>query len=521
MPSLPASLRYLLMRFSVCFILLVLLIAGGGLSPASARAQDLKKPTPARLKKILADFEKYAEAARQAWQVPGMAIAVIVDDKIVFAKGFGVKQVGGKDKVDKHTIFQIGSTSKAFTAALVAMLVDDKKVGWKDKVVYHLPAFQMEDPWVTREFMVEDLMAQHSGLPPYAGDAQSYLGFDRAHIIHSLRYLKPVTSFRSRYAYQNGLFLVAAALVEKYTDKSWEDNLKARLFKPLGMSATSAGLEAFQQAKNVSFLHKKNGGKVGALPTDWPDHNWVYIYGPAGGINSNVLDMCKWLRLQLDKGKFDGKQIISEPNLEFLHTPKTIMGSRHGKMSYYCEAWLYQALRPYPLIWHNGGTSGNKTMLALVPEAKIGIVVLSNLITELPEALAFQFYDLYFQNPPRDWSKELLAKEKKAKADEKVPPRPSHPAPPLPLDRYAGAFHNEVYGTITITPEQDKLFMIMGPKQKKVRLQPWDRDTFSFSWLDDLDSAVFTIGPDGRAQSLFLDWDGGTEFKRVAAKPAS
>jgi CubicO group peptidase (beta-lactamase class C family) len=513
-------LRYRAPRFFLSFVLMACLVVGG-ISTTQAQAEQSQKPTPKQLTKILADFEKYAEQARTNWQVPGMAIAIVQDDKIVYAKGFGVKKIGTADKVDEHTIFQIGSTSKAFTAALVAMSVDEKQFAWQDRVVDRLDQFQMFDPWVTREFQVHDLMAQHSGLPPHAGDGQAFMGFDRAHIIHSLRYLKPVTSFRSQFAYQNGLFLVAAALVEKYTGKSWEDNLKERLLEPLGMSATTAGLAGFQQAKNVTFLHKKIGDKVEAIPADWSDHNWVYIFGPAGGINSDVIDMTKWLRLQLGKGKFEGKQLISEANLQFLQTPKTIMGSDPAKMMYYCEAWLYQPFRPYPIVWHNGGTSGNKTMVAFMPEARVGIVVLSNLITELPEALAFQFFDLYFHNPPRDWSKVGLDKTKQAEAKEKPPQRPASPAPPLPLDRYAGTFSNPVYGQVTVTPEQDQLFMVIGLNKKKVQLHPFDRDSFTFDWPEDSTPAVFSIGLDGRAESLSVDCDGGAKFKRVIDKPAS
>ena len=519
MPRLPESLS----RYSCQFLLLLILLAFLGLNgmfSAQARAEQPQKPNPKQLKQILADFEKYALQAQKDWQVPGMAIAIVSDDKVIFAKGFGVKKAGGNDNVDEHTIFQVGSTSKAFTAALMAMLVDEKQLAWQDRVVDRLDQFQMYDPWVTREFQVADLMAQHSGLPPYAGDAQAFMGFDRAHIIHSLRYLKPATSFRSQYAYQNGLFLVAAALVEKYTVKSWEDNLKARIFEPLGMSATTVGLEGFQQAQNVTFLHKKTGDNVEAIPADWPYHQWVYIYGPAGGINSNILDMTKWLRLQLGKGKFEGKQLISEANLEFLQTPKTIMGTDPRKMMYYCEAWLYQPFRPYPIIWHNGGTSGNKTMVAFMPEAGVGIVVLSNLITDLPEALAFKFFDLYCHNPSRDWSKEGREKMKQAEAKEKPPQRPASPAPPLPLERYAGAYSNPVYGQITVTPEQDKLFMVLGVHKQKVLLQPFDRDSFTFTCALEPDSAVFTVGADNQAQSLSVDWDGGTIFKRVEEKPA-
>jgi CubicO group peptidase (beta-lactamase class C family) len=506
---------------SFLFLILLALVAAGVRPSAQAETQPPQKPTPAELKKILADFEKYAVQAQKDWQVPGMAIAIVQNDKVIFAKGFGVKKIGGKDKVDKNTIFQIGSTSKAFTATLVSMMVDENKFAWQDRVVDHLDQFQMYDPWVTREFQIADLMAQHSGLPPLDGDLQAFMGFDRAHIIHSLRYLKPATSFRSQYAYQNSFFLVAAALVEKYSGKTWEDNLKTRIFKPLGMSATTAGLKEFQKAKNVSFLHRKTGEKVGAIPTDWPNHSWVYIYGPAGGINSNIMDMTKWLRLQLNRGKLKDKQLISTASLNFIQTPKTIMGTDPSRMSFYCEAWVYKPFRPHPIIWHNGETSGNKTMLAFMPETGVGIVVLSNLGTNMPESLAFQFFDLYFDNPDQDWSKKELERMKQEEAKNKPPQRPASPAPPLPPERYSGTFNNPVYGRITVTPEQDKLYMVLGLHKQKVLLQPFDRDSFTFNWPDEAITTVFTIGPDNRAQSFSVDWDGGTEFKRVEDKPTS
>jgi CubicO group peptidase (beta-lactamase class C family) len=509
-------------RGFLLFGIFLALAAAGLLASAPAWAQAAAKPSPAQLKKILANFEQYARQAQKAWQVPGMAIAIVADDKIIFAKGFGVKKVGGHDKVDTHTIFQIGSTSKAFTATLVGMLVDEHKFGWHDRVVDLFPQFQMYDPWVTREFQVADLMAQHSGLPPYAGDVQAIMGFNRAHIIHSLRYLKPVTSFRSKFAYQNGLFLVAAALVEKYTGKSWEDNLKTRIFEPLGMSATTAGLKGFQQAEDVTFLHIKTGDKVEALPANWPNLSWVYTYGPAGGINSDILDMTKWLRLQLDHGKFNGKQLISKANLNFLQTPKTIMGTDPSKLAYYCEGWIYQPYRPHPIVWHNGGTSGNKTMVAFMPGTGVGIVVLSNLITDLPEALVYKFFDLYFHNPPRDWSKDLMKKMQAAEAKNKPPRRPAHPAPPLKLAHYAGTYRNPVYGAITITPEQHQLYLFLGVPKQKVLLQPFDRDNFTFTWpLSEENRAAFSIGDDNQAQSLKIDWEGGPVFKRVEKKPAS
>ena len=213
-----------------------------------------------------------------------MAIGIVAQGKLVFAKGFGVKDVNEPDKVDEHTIFQIGSTTKAFTAAVLAKMVDRKKLGWHDKVVDHLPWFAMYDPWVTCQFMVTDLMAQRSGLMAYAGDAQAFMGYDRKHIMRSLRYIKPITSFRSQFAYVNGPFVVAGALGEKLTGKPWEQNIKEMFFKPLGMASTSACLKGFNQAPNATRLHVEDDDKITTLPRNWPQQNWVYEYGPAGGI---------------------------------------------------------------------------------------------------------------------------------------------------------------------------------------------------------------------------------------------
>jgi CubicO group peptidase (beta-lactamase class C family) len=482
---------------------------------------------PEDLQKILAAFEKYAEEARKAWQVPGMAIAVVQGDKVVYAKGFGVKELGKADPVNEETLFQIGSTSKAFTAALVGMMVEEKKFGWQDQVVELFPDFQMYDPWVTRQFLVEDVMAQRSGLLSHVGDLQTILGFDRQHIIRTLRYFKPVSSFRSQFAYQNGLFLVAAALIEKYSGKSWEENVQERIFTPLGMSASSTDFQTLRQAKNKATGHVINkDGKVEVLPWDWPYHQAPYICGPAGGINSNVLDMGKWLRLQLGQGKFGGKLLLSEKNLEFIQTPKIMAGARWGLRHFYCEAWMYTPRCPYPLIWHNGGTQGNKTMVAFAPEAGVGLVVLSNLVTELPEALALAFYDLYFHQPPRDWSGKMLQEFQEAEKKGKLPPRPASAAPPLPLKNYVGTYANPVYGKLVITVDQDNLVGTLGPKQVKISFRSWDRDNFIYT-VPEVDQGkapggtAFRIGADGRAHSLFLDVDGGTEFKRVEEKPSS
>ncbi len=465
-------------------LLMVLSLLVGMLAAAvPAMAAPPQGPDEAQLQKVLAEFEPYAEKARQDWQVPGMAIAVVQGDKTVYAKGFGVKTVGGSDPVDKDTIFQMGSTTKAFTSALMGMQVDAKKVSWQDKVVDHLPDFQMYDPWVAKEFTVTDSMAQRSGLVGYAGDAQSFLGFDRAHLIRSLRYMKPVSSFRSQFAYQNGFWLVAGSIIEKVTGQSWEDNVKKRILEPLGMTSTTVDTVGFLAAPNVATMHATRDGKVVSLGTDRGYLDWLDVYGPAGSLNSNVVDYAKWVRLHLGDGTFEGKQLVSKESMDYIHAPKTIVGpTTFAEQNYYCQGWMYSELYPYPMLWHTGGTAGFTTNVVFVPKAKMGFIIVTNLEgSTLPMILAQKFYDMYFGNPARDWSGELLAKTQQAKAAGKPVERPASPAPPRSLDVYTGTYHSEVYGDLVLSVDGDKLAGTIGPVQAPLVLEPWDGDTFSLA----------------------------------------
>ncbi len=483
-------------------------------------------------------FEEYAENARQAWKIPGMAVAIVANDQMVYAKGFGVKQIGTPAPVEPHTIFQIGSTSKAFTSALVAMQVDARKFQWDDRVVEHLPDFMMADPWVTRELQVQDLMAQHSGLAAYAGDHQAFFGFERQHIIHSLRYLQPVSSFRSKFAYVNNLFLVAAALIEKTTGTTWETNLEERLFKPLDMTGSTATLQGFRSATNLAIPHRREGDAIVPLDKDWQFHSWIYTYAPAGGINSNVIDMVQWLRLHLGRGTFEGKLLISADSMDFLHSPRTSIMERErakleaqnhplwGKGAYYAKGWLYAYGDPYPIVWHNGATDGCQTLVALVPEAGVGIVVLSNLAgTEVPELLAQWFFDQYFEVSHKDWNQVVLDRVQTAKTETAAnTAKPSEQAsPPLELATYSGVYHNNVYGEIRITADRGTLMLTIGPHQLKTYLLHRDRDSFTWSLSlratkeDVISSAYFDV-IDGQAETLTVEifsQEGAGVFQRV------
>lgn len=471
--------------------------------PAAARPPVMEKDA------LISRFESYAEESRQAWGTPGMAVVLVADGKVLWSKGFGVKQAGGKDPVDVNTLFQIGSASKSFTSSLVALQVDRGKLKWDDKVVDHFPDFQMFDPWVTRQFTVEDTMSQRSGQPPYASDILSFLGADRSDIIHAIREVRPVSSFRSRFAYVNNLWLVSAKIVELLTGKTWEENVGSEIFKPLAMSQTTTGFDGLFKTPNHVIPHQGKKGAVQPLLESWPFGRWVYTYGPAGGINSNVVDMAKYVQMQLG-----ATPLIKPESLNALHSPHILIGGSIKEkpkgigevaMVSYCMGWLRQEMHPSALIWHNGGTSGCKTVVGFCPDSGMGIVVLSNLgDTELPEALMFRYYDLYFGRPDYDYSTAFLHGHP---ATPPAPTAPKNPRPAAALSQYAGKYKHPVYGVATVSLVGDTLELALG-KNMRLKLTTWDGDTFSFpdpmNPKDERGFVDFAKQPDGSFSSLRL-----------------
>jgi CubicO group peptidase (beta-lactamase class C family) len=466
----------------------------------------------AKIKEMQPEFEKYVQEAMNTFGVPGMAIAIVQDDKLVYAKGFGTKEVNGTDPISPNTVFQIGSCSKAFGAALLAMEVDKGKIGWDDKVIDYLPEFRMYDPWVTREFTITDLLSHRSGLPEQFGAALIALDYNTSQMIKALRYGKPVTSFRSAFAYQNIMYVVAGNITEKLTGKAWNESVRDMLFVPLEMSNSSADFKSFIGAKDKALPHWKINGTYQTIPLGWKYLDWVYPVGPAGAINSNVYDMSKWVIMQMNNGTYKGSQIISENSTKYMQTPKTIVEPG----AYYCLGWGYREYRPYPAITHEGGASGFNSLVGFVPQAKIGIVILTNTATSgmlLP--LFKEFLNMYFDSPRH----ELIAIAKTNKTGVLYPELPSPPSPPLSLDSYEGNYTNDIYGTLNIEAENGSLVTAIGPKKSSIELKHWNRDTFIMNVPDIPDSAgdfaSFQIGPDGKAVSLDAIGSLNSKFEKV------
>ncbi len=479
------------------------LILGLGAVPVAARPPALEKDL------LVSRFENYAEKSRQAWGTPGMAVVLVADGKVLWSKGFGVKETGGSEPVDVKTLFQIGSVSKSFTSSLVALQVDRGKLKWADKVLDYDPDFRMYDPWVTREFTVEDTMSQRSGQPSYATDLLSFLGATRPEIVQALREVRPVSSFRSRFAYVNNLWLVSARVLERVTGRTWEQAVASDIFQPLAMSRTNTGFQGLWSDSNHSTPHQGKKGAIQPLRDNWPFKDWVYTYGPAGGINSNVEDMGKYVQMQLGV-----TPLIQAESLAVMHSPHVLVGGAKKEqpkaifelgMASYCLGWIRQELHPSTLIWHNGGTSGCKTVVGFCPDAGMGIVVLSNLgNTELPEALMYRYYDLYFGRPDYDYSDTFLRNQHPAAA---ATAPPQNPRPPAALTRYVGKYRHPVYGLAEVRLVGSALEIGLG-KTMRLKLTPWDGDNFSHSDPTESDAppqfAGFSSDPDGKFSQLHL-----------------
>lgn len=500
----------------IIFLILVLLL--GSLSVAAQNAP-------------LQGFDDYVNKAIKDWEVPGVAIAVVKDDKVVFAKGYGVRELGKPEKVDENTMFAIGSSSKAFTAAAIAMLVDDGKLKWDDPATKYLPGFQLFDPYVTREVSVRDLLTHRVGLE--RGDQLWYAtDYSRDDILRRIRYLQPSSSVRSKFGYQNIMFLAAGQIVPSVTTKSWDDFLNERLFMPLGMKETNTTIRLLKGKTNVAAPHQMAGDKFQPVP-----YRLIDNIGPAGSINSNVVDVAQWVRLQLNEGKFDGKQLISAANVNEMQSPQTIIPLAGTMKTMYPEAhflsygmgWFLSDFRGRKLVEHGGAIDGMRAEVALIPEENIGLVILTNRGgTILPQPLAYKIFDAYLgTKEQKDWSGEMLKTMKsleeqgKAAAAKTEASRLKGTKPSLALEKYAGEYKSEMYGDVKISLENGKLTAKFGPNFTG-ELEHWHYDVFRVVWQDKVQGKSFIsfrLNQQGKVETMNLSAIG--DFPRVPEKKSA
>lgn len=441
------------------------------LAPALADAPDR-----AAIDRLIPQLEQQIEAGRKAFSVPGVALGIVFDDKLIYAKGFGERRVGDSALVTPDTIFQIGSTTKAFLATSMAQAVDGGKLKWSDPVVDHMPEFQLADPWTTRDFRVLDLVAQRSGLTPYVNDALTLLGYDKQTMIRSLR-VAPLTGiYRSDFRYLNIPHLVGGEIVAAVNEqKSWFASIQKSLLEPLGMSRTSATPEAIQAAENHATGHRLDD-----RPVPIPFHtSFPYAMGPAGALNSNVPDMAQWLRLQLGRGEFEGKVLVSEENLDATWTPRVGAGERLS----YALGWVVTATPRGRAIWHNGGTAGFGAHVGFLPDAKVGLVILTNIdAPAMADSVAQWFYDRVLDNPVVD-NVAIGAAAANSRRESQQARAKEFVKGPLPgsAASFAGSYRSPIMGTATVSLTEGGLQIVLEKTDARLLLDANRDDPSLFS----------------------------------------
>ena len=479
-------------------------LAAAAATALPARADDRRS----RVTAILPDLVAMVQDGMLPWQVPGAAIGVVLGEEVLLARGLGVRRVGGSDLVDADTIFQIGSTTKAFAATTEAILVNHGKLGWMDRVIDHDPEFRMFDPWVTREFRIIDLLAQRSGLRPYVLDTLWTLGYGPDDLVAALRYAEPVSSFRTEFSYQNVTHQVAGRIVAKLAGTArWEDALAQMILGPLRMSATTTSAEGFLGAPNRATGHAFYDDTLRPLPLLAS----LYRTGPAGCMNSCVNDMVKWLRLQVDHGDNRGKRSLRPLALETTWKPRVEIDPAESFPSVwqaYASGWIVRQTQGGVAIWHNGGTGQFKAHVGFVPALGAGLVILTNEGTNaLADAAGLWFYDRLLGNPAADYSAKSLAivrqAQKKAAAASR---RRSSSAAPGPGSDYAGVYRSDVTGPAYVAPGPGgALALAFERPGSSFRLAPWNGDVF-----------VLTATEAALAAALEADTPQLVQFQRTA-----
>jgi CubicO group peptidase (beta-lactamase class C family) len=498
-------------------------------APFCIKAQEKSHLTSEQVTHAVQQLEKLAQKQVQEDALPGLSITVVFQDEVVYAKGFGVRDVNTKAPVDADTVFQLASISKSVGSTVVAGLVGDRKITWDSKLSVLDPTFEMFDPWVTREITIRDMYAHRSGLPEHTGDLLEDLGFTRAEILHRLRYQHPASSFRSHYAYTNFGITEGGVAAAKAYGLDWEKASEEKLYRPLSMTSTSSRYADFMARRNKALGHIL------------VDRKWVQKFkrdpdaqSPAGGVSSSVNDVAKWVRLQLANGKFDGKQIVDEKALLETHHPQILTGFSPftGLPSFYGLGWNVSYDEQGRLhLNHSGAFAlGAATHVNLVPGEQLGIVVLTNAYPiGIAEALGTTFLDTaLYGKPTQDWFAIFTQAFSNPAAvgtvlgfDYSKPP--ASPAPALKNGAYVGRYANDFFGEISIVEKDGGLAIVEGPKNKTFPMQHYDRDTFTYETEGEnavgRSGVTFTIGPDGKVAQVVvenLSVRGEGTFKRAA-----
>lgn len=470
-------------------------------------------------------IDSLVERSMKAFDVPGIAVGVIKDGKLVHAKGYGVRSLNTQQPMDENTLFGIASNSKAFTAVSLGLLVDEGKIHWDDKVRDYIPEFKMYSPYVTEEFTIRDLLTHRSGLGLGAGDLMFFpdsSDFTLKDIIYNLRFLKPVSGFRTKYDYDNNLYIIAGEVVARVTGKSWDDFVTERILQPLGMQKTATCFDRLKDKSNVIDGHAPVNGKVQVIA-----RSSMAVGHSAGGLNANITDLAKWVSLLLNGGMFtdgSGKRLFSDKVARELWTPQTIIpvnapGPYNTHFSSYGLGFFLSDVSGYKQVTHTGGLEGMVTQITMIPEIGLGIIVLTN----QQEGGAFscitnQIKDGYLGKKGIDWVKRFSDNRKQGLAAAKnmtdsiwneIATVQKMGKPTADINLLTGTYHDAWLGDVMISVKNGKPWFDSKRSPKLTgELFPYKGNTFVVKWRDrsmDADAFVnFSLDQEGKGSGITM-----------------
>jgi CubicO group peptidase (beta-lactamase class C family) len=436
------------------------------------------------------------ERARKEFDVPGIAVGIVKDGKVVFARGYGVRRLGDPAPVTPKTLFGIASNTKAFTAAALALLVDEKKIAWDDPVVKHLPAFQLFDPYVTRELTIRDLLSHRSGLGLGAGDLMYFPAGDvpRSEIVRRARFVKPNSSFRSRYAYNNLMFIVAGEVIPAVTGQTWENFVEHRIFEPLQMNQSRIGVAKLRPDDEVASPHAPADGVLRAMAVAAFDK-----LGPAASIQSNLEDMSRWVIAQLKASRSGGlfskdrsREMWSAQTVLPIRDPHLSLAATRPNFAAYGLGWVLNDYRGRKIVSHTGGLPGMVTRVTIVPELDLGILVFTNQEAGGAfQSITYTILDHYLGAEQPDWVKAFHESQKRSEKEAEEDwqkhkaKRAAGTKPSLPLEGYARTYADPWYGDVVVSVEGDHLnIRLTHTPQFNGTLEHWQHNTFIARWKD-------------------------------------
>lgn len=472
-----------------------------------------------------AQIDSLTNLTLQTFDVPGIAVAVVKDGKIIHSKGYGVRSMKTMQPVNENTLFGVASNSKAFTAAALAMLSDEGKLNWDDKVRDYIPEFKLYNPYVTEEFTIRDLLTHRSGLGLGAGDLMMFPDqntFTKKDIIHNLRYLKPVSSFRTKYDYDNLLYIVAGEIIAKVAGMSWEDFIEQKIMQPLGMNGSYASIARIKNRENLISPHAPVNGKVQAIDIDWSE-----TANAAGGICSNLTDLSKWIIMQMNGGKYgddNKKQLFSAKQQNEMWSLQTIIPVNtippyNTHFSGYGLGWFLSDVKGYKQVSHTGGLAGVVTQITLLPEMKLGIIVLTNqqqgaAFTAITNTIKDSYLGITGMNRVKQMKDRVIANEAEAKkitdgiAKEIAAQQQANTK--IDMSIYNGTYSDDWFGDITISVKEGKPWFTSQRSAKlSGELQYYKNNTFIVRWNDrsmDADAYVqFSLDMNGKAMGIKMN----------------